>query len=156
MRLVPTTPRPATPRRSGFDIFSSLRPAENLTSSEAPRVAAGNPGRTGGSTVPFGGRLLLLLSLLARGVARVSLKLALVFEPLVLFSLALQLGLARERFEPQLLLPGGLLRSAPRRVSGLLLRLALSALGVANFSGLEDRLSLRLTLDDCGGCRIVF
>src|ERR1700722_3484381 len=37
MRLVPTTPRPATPRRSEFVIVFSLRPAENLISSDFSR-----------------------------------------------------------------------------------------------------------------------
>src|SRR5580700_6013264 len=136
MRLVPTTPRPATPRRSGFDIFSSLRLAENLISGEVSRVAAGNQGRTGDSAVSFGSRLLLLLSLLPRGVARVALELALVFKPLLLLSLPLRFGLARERFEPQLLLARGLLDDATGGFSGLLFRLALGSLGVAHFARL--------------------
>src|SRR5580700_9970532 len=148
MRLVPTTPRPATPRRSGFDIFSSLRLAENLISGEVSRVAARNQGRTAGLPVSFGSRLLLLLSLLARGVARVSLKLALVFKPLLLLSLALRFGLARERFEPQLLLARGLLDDATGGFSGLLFRLALGSLGVAHFPRLEDLFPLSLALDD--------
>src|SRR5262249_54472187 len=141
---------------SGFDIFSSLRRAECLISTDLSRIAAGNQERMDSSAVTFGGRFLLLLSFLARGIARVALELALVFEPLFLFALTLQLGLSRQRFEPRLLLPGGLFRGAATRFSRLLFRLSLGALGVAHLSRFENRLPLGLALHDRRVCRIIF
>src|SRR5208282_2387479 len=146
MRLVPTTPRPATPRRSGFSIDSSLRrPRLRLVRPCAAVAVADQRSAGGRSAVPLGGGPLLFLALLAGGVAGVALELALVFEPLFFFPEALRFSLASHRLETKLLLPRCFLGGA---AGGF-------AHGVAQRARLENRLALRFALDHRGVCWIM-
>src|SRR5271165_568633 len=156
MRLVPTTPRPATPRRSGFSIDSSLRrPRLRLVRPCAAVAVADQRSAGGRSAVPLGGGPLLFLALLAGGVAGVALELALVFEPLFFFPEALRFSLASHRLETKLLLPRCFLGGAAGGFVHGLLSLSLGALGVAQRARLENRLALRFALDHRGVCWIM-
>ena len=127
MRLVPTTPRPATPKRSGFaiDVLAPLS-GDNSDWSLVPELRSRINEAWDRSAVPLGGGLLLLLALLAGGVAGVALELPLVLEPLLILPQTLGLGLAGERLEPQLLLPRRFLGGVASGFGRPLFRLALA------------------------------
>src|SRR6185437_15371305 len=135
-------------------------PGIAMTAVNQPEIilhySRGRGSTRGNSAIAFGGGFPLLLALLARGVARVALELLLIVQPLGFFPLALKLGLARERFEPQLLLAGRLLGGAARRLLRLAFGLAPGALRVAHLPGLENFLPPGLALDDRRVGRIVF
>ena len=99
---------------------------------------------------------LLLLALLARGVARVALELLLEFDALEFFACAELGSLARDLLELQLLEPRRLVGGLARDFRGLLLGLALCALGLALARDLQDPAALGLTGEHGGIIGIIF
>src|SRR3984957_20848566 len=85
--------RPPRDRRlqGEADSTSSPRAGPEQINFERNVPSRGWKSRSGGSAVSFGGRLLPLLSVLARGVACVTLTLGLGFDPPGLVTLALRL-----------------------------------------------------------------